>query len=61
MGQSKAKVAAILNARPEEVYATIADYRKGQADILQRKVCLMCASSREAAVWGLFSVSTLVN
>ena len=30
MGQIKVKAAAVLDARPEDVYATIADYRHGQ-------------------------------
>ena len=37
MGQIQAKAAAVLNARPEDVYATIADYRQGHPSILPRK------------------------
>jgi len=34
MGHIKVKADAVLNARPEDVYATIADYRKGHPSIL---------------------------
>ena len=37
MRQIKARAAAILNARPEDVYATIADYRQGHPHILPKK------------------------
>ncbi len=37
MGQIKVKAEAVLDARPEDVYATIADYRKGHASILPKK------------------------
>lgn len=37
MKQIKVKAEAILNARPEDVYATIADYRKGHPSILPKK------------------------
>jgi len=37
MGQIKAKAAAVLNARPEDVYATIADYRHGHPNILPKE------------------------
>ena len=37
MGQIKAKVAAVLEARPEDVYATIADYRQGHPNILPKE------------------------
>ena len=37
MGQIKAKAAAVLDARPEDVYATIADYRKGHPSILPKE------------------------
>jgi hypothetical protein len=38
MGQVKAKAAAILDARPEDVYATIADYRQGHPNILPKEM-----------------------
>src|SRR5205085_3711571 len=37
MGQIKAKSAAILNAHPEDIYATIADYRHSHPDILPKE------------------------
>ncbi len=37
MGQIKVKAEAILDARPEDVYATIADYREGHPSILPKK------------------------
>ena len=37
MGQIKAKAAAVLQARPEDVYATIADYRQGHPNILPKE------------------------
>ena len=37
MAQIKAKAAAILNARPEDAYTTIADYRQGHPDILPKE------------------------
>ena len=37
MGQIKVKADAVLDARPEEVYATIADYRKGHPSILPKE------------------------
>src|SRR5205823_13766480 len=37
MGQIKVKAEAVLNARPEDVYATIADYKKGHPSILPKK------------------------
>ncbi len=37
MRQIEVKAAAILNARPEDVYATIADYRDGHPKILPKK------------------------
>src|SRR5436305_13310148 len=37
MGQIKVKAEAVLDARPEDVYATIADYRKGHPSILPKK------------------------
>jgi len=37
MGQIKAKAAAVLEARPEDVYATIADYREGHPNILPKE------------------------
>lgn len=37
MGQIKAHLAAVLNARPEDVYATIADYRQGHPNILPKR------------------------
>src|SRR2546421_11588449 len=37
MAQIKAKAAAILNARPEDAYTTIADYRQGHPGILPRE------------------------
>lgn len=37
MGQIRVKAAAILNARPEDVYATIADYRKGHPHIIPKE------------------------
>ena len=37
MGQISAKAVDILDARPEDVYATIADYHKGHPSILPRK------------------------
>jgi hypothetical protein len=37
MGQIKAKAAAILNVRPEDAYATIADYRQGHPNILPKE------------------------
>jgi len=36
MGQIKVKAKAVLDARPEDVYATIADYRKGHPSILPK-------------------------
>jgi hypothetical protein len=37
MGQIRIKVMGILDARPEEVYATIADYHEGHPRILPKK------------------------
>lgn len=37
MGQFKVKAAAILDARPEDVYATIADYHEGHPSILPKE------------------------
>ncbi len=37
MGQIKVKTAAVLDARPEDVYATIADYQHGHPDILPKE------------------------
>lgn len=37
MGQIKVKADAVLDARPEEVYATIADYRKAHPSILPKE------------------------
>ena len=37
MGQIKVKAAAVLDARPEDVYTTIADYRKGHPSILPKE------------------------
>jgi len=37
MGQIKVKAAAVINAQPEDVYATIADYRKGHPSILPKE------------------------
>ena len=37
MAQIQAKANAILEARPEDVYATIADYREGHPNILPKK------------------------
>ncbi len=37
MGQITVKADAILNARPEDVYATIADYRQGHPRILPKE------------------------
>lgn len=34
MGQITVKAEAVLNARPEDVYATIADYQHGHPNIL---------------------------
>jgi hypothetical protein len=36
MGQIKISAAAVLNARPEDVYATIADYRHGHPNIIPK-------------------------
>jgi hypothetical protein len=37
MRQIKTKAAAVLEARPEDVYATIADYRQGHPNILPKE------------------------
>ncbi len=37
MRQIKVKAEAVLDARPEDVYATIADYRKGHPSILPKE------------------------
>ena len=37
MGKIQVKESAVLNARPEDVYATIADYRDGHPHILPKK------------------------
>lgn len=37
MGQIKVKAEAVLDAQPEDVYTTIADYRKGHPAILPKK------------------------
>ena len=37
MGQIRVKAAAVLDARPEDVYATIADYRHGHPNILPKE------------------------
>ena len=37
MGQIKTKAVAVLEARPEDVYATIADYRQGHPNILPKE------------------------
>ncbi|HLZ57365.1 MAG TPA: SRPBCC family protein [Ktedonosporobacter sp.] len=37
MKKIKMKATAVLNARPEDVYATIADYREGHPNILPKK------------------------
>lgn len=39
MERIKVSAAAILNARPEDVYATIADYRQGHPRILPKEFC----------------------
>ena len=36
MAQITLKAAAVLNARPEDIYATIADYQHGHPDILPK-------------------------
>jgi Polyketide cyclase / dehydrase and lipid transport len=37
MGQINVKAAAVLDARPEDVYATIADYQHGHPNILPKE------------------------
>jgi hypothetical protein len=37
MGQIKVKAVAVLNARPEDVYATIADYQHAHPNILPKE------------------------
>jgi hypothetical protein len=37
MGQVNVKATQVLDARPEDVYATIADYRKGHPSILPKE------------------------
>jgi hypothetical protein len=37
MGQIKVKAAAVLDARPEDVYAAIADYRHGHPNIVPKE------------------------
>ena len=37
MGQIKVKAAAVLDARPEDVYGTIADYQHGHPNILPKE------------------------
>src|SRR5579884_2429820 len=37
MGRIATKAAAILDARPEDVYATIADYRQGHPNIIPKE------------------------
>lgn len=37
MGQVKVRVAAVLNARPEDVYVAIADYREGHPNIVPKE------------------------
>ena len=37
MRQIKVKAAAVLEARPEDVYATIADYRQGHPNIIPKE------------------------
>lgn len=37
MGQIKVKATAVLEARPEDVYATIADYRQGHPNIIPKE------------------------
>ncbi len=37
MGQIKVKAAAVLNARPEDAYAAIADYRHGHPNIVPKE------------------------
>jgi hypothetical protein len=37
MGQIKVKASAVLEARPEDVYATIADYHQGHPNILPKE------------------------
>lgn len=37
MGQIRARAAAVLAARPQDVYATIADYHSGHPSILPSK------------------------
>src|SRR5947207_2636748 len=37
MGQIKVKAEAVLNALPEDVYATITDYKKGHPSILPKE------------------------
>jgi Polyketide cyclase / dehydrase and lipid transport len=37
MGQIKVEAVEVLDARPEDVYAIIADYRKGHPDILPKE------------------------
>jgi len=37
MGQITAKAASVLDARPEDVYATIADYQHGHPNILPKE------------------------
>src|SRR2546421_1862754 len=37
MGQIKVRASAVLDARPEDVYATIADYQHGHPNILPKE------------------------
>lgn len=37
MGQIKAQLTEVLDARPEDVYATIADYQQGHPNILPKR------------------------
>ena len=41
MGQIKVKAEAVLNARPEDVYTTIADYKKGHPSILPKRAFMI--------------------
>ena len=50
MGQIKVKAEEVLNARPEDVYATIADYRKGHPSILPKE-SLYDLQVEEGAIW----------
>ena len=57
MGQIIAMATDILDARPEDVYTTIADYHEGHPKILPPKTCMISRLNRVARAQAPFSAS----